>query len=414
MNKSFQHLMYLFGAGALGKTAVLPKDADFEQIFQLAFDQGAWQTVFLAVKQSENPALVDEALFKELNTKFLLSCIKNQDRLEFISGVISKLEEKGVEVCVLKGQSLASLYAEPDCRISGDVDLLVSEKDEQKAVNLLREMDFQVEIRPDSSNHSKCIHQEHGVVELHISLYYDIMNDVWFDNIEMLTEAFVTLNGVKTLGITDNYIYVVLHAVKHFLSNGLGLRQIMDLLLFTKAYKNEIDKNRADEVFAHLKYQKFIDNLTGIGIEYLGFEKDDLFSCEYSMEEMEKILEDVEIGGLFGKSDKERKDFFEIYNQARFNTFKNENFESYMTSWRRKNALKKSSLSIKNMKKHYSFLNDKPYLLPVAYFKHTAGILKTIKKRKKLARDVVSYKAPSTDNPKIKERLELIKKLNMI
>ena len=414
MNKNFQHLMYLFGNGALGKSAPLPEGADFEQIFELAFSQGGWQTVFLAVKQSENPELVPSDLFKDLNTRFLISCIKNQERLEFINSVIETLEESGVETCVLKGQSLAGLYAEPDCRISGDVDLLVSLKDEQKAIEILRSLDYEVEIRPDSSNHSKCVHPVHGVLELHISLYYDIMSDVWFDNIKMLTEDFAILNGVKTLGITDNYIYVVLHAVKHFLSNGLGLRQIMDLLLFTKAYKDKIDKARVDKVFSHLKYQKFIDNLTGIGIKYLGFEKEDLFDCTYNEEEMSEILKDVEMGGLFGKNDKERKSFFEIYNQARFNTFKSENFESYMTSWRRKNALKKSSLSLKNMKKHYDFLNDKPYLLPIAYFKHGCAILKTLKKRKKLLSDVVSYKAPDTQNEKIQQRMELIKKLDMI
>ena len=294
------------------------------------------------------------------------------------------------------------------------MDLLVSLKDEQKAIEILRQQDFVVEIRPDSSNHSKCTHPVYGVVELHISLYYDIMSDVWFDNIKMLTEDFVTLNGVKTLGITDNYIYVVLHAVKHFLSNGLGLRQIMDLLLFTKAFKDKINKSRVDEVFSHLKYQKFINNLTGIGIKHLGFEKEDLFDCEYDESEMEEILKDIEIGGLFGKNDKERKDFFEIYNSLRFGTFKDENFESYMTSWRRKNALKKSSLSLNNMKKHYDFLNDKPYLLPIAYIKHGCSIVKTLKKRKKLLSDVVSYKAPSTDNPKILQRLDLIKKLGMI
>lgn len=414
MNKSFEYLMYLFGAGALGKTATLPKDADFEEIFSLAKHQGTWQTVFMAIKQSQNPELLDADLFKELNTTLLLSCIKNQERLEFINNVISTLEEKGIQTCVLKGRSLAGLYAEPDCRISGDVDLLVSPEDEQKAIEILKQMDFDVKIRPDSSNHSECKHPIYGVVELHVSLYYDIMSDVWFDNIKMLTEDFTTLNGVKTLGITDNYIYVVLHAVKHFLSNGLGLRQIMDLLLFTKTYKDKINKTRADEVFSHLKYQKFIDNLTGIGIKYLGFEKEDLFECSYNETEMTEILKDVEIGGLFGKNEKERKSFFEIYNSLRFGTFKDENFESYMTSWRRKNALKKSSLSLKNMKKHYDFLNKKPYLLPIAYLRHGCEVLKTIKKRKKLLSDVISYKAPSTDNPKIQERLNLIKKLGMI
>lgn len=413
MNKSFNQMMYLFACGAKGEKAEILQDADFNEIFDFAYAQGAWQTVFLAVKQSENAALINPDLFKELNTKFLLSCLKNQEKLEFINEVMSTLESQGIEVCVLKGQSLAKLYAEPDCRISGDVDLLVDLKDEQKAIEIMRKFDFQVEIRPDSSNHSKCTHPVFGIVELHISFYYDIISDVWFDNVNMNKDQHVVLNGIKTLGITDNYIFIALHAVKHFLSDGLGLRQIMDLLLFTKAYKNKIDKKRADETLNHLKYQGFINNLTGIGIRYFGFKKEDFFDCEYDETKTENILHDVEIGGLFGKNAEERKKFFEIYNEARFNTFKEENLKTYMIKWRRKNAVKKSSLSISNIKKYYPFLEKKPYLLIIAYAIHLSKIVKAVFKRKKLA-SYVSYKAPNTNDEKIKERLELIKELGMI
>ena len=414
MNKSFEHLMYLYGCGAKGMPAKPLEDADFNEIIRLANLQGAWQTVFYAVKSSENANLMPKELLKEYNARYLLSCISNQQKLEYINAVTQKMEDSGISVCILKGQSLASLYAQPDTRISGDVDMLVNTKDEQKAIDILRDEGFDVEIRPESSNHSKCTHPALGVIELHVSLYYDIMSDVWFDNIEMLTEDFTVINGVKTLGITDNYIYVVLHAVKHFLSNGLGLRQIMDLLLFTKEYKDKINKERVQFVFSHLKYQQFINNLYGIGIEYLGFKKDDLFECDYNKEQMLKILEDVEIGGLFGKNESERKDFFEIYNSLRFETFKNENFTKYMTKWRRKNSMKKISLSFSNMKKHYAFLKKHPYLLPVAYAKHIFKIVKTVSKRRKLLHDSVLYKAPDNSSALVLNRLALIKDLGMI
>lgn len=414
MNKDFKHLMYLYACGAKGQTPQKLEDADFIKITQLASIQGAWQTVFYAIKSSENASLMPAEILKEQNSNFLLSCIKNQEKLEFINSIIQKLEQSGISVCVLKGQSLANLYAQPDTRISGDVDLLVDIKNEQQAISILRKEGFEIEIRPDSSNHSKCTHPIWGVVELHISLYYDIMSDVWFDNIQMLTEDFVTSDGIKTLGITDNYIYVALHAVKHFLSNGLGLRQIMDLLLFTKKHKDEIDKARVNYVFSHLKYQGFIDNLTGIGIKYLGFKKDELFDCEYNEKQMEEILEDVQAGGLFGKNEKTRKDFFELYNSLRFDRFKNESLEEYMTKWRRESASKKVSFGIANMKKHYEFVQDKPYLLPLAYCKHISKIIKTISKRRKLVKDVIVYKAPDANNENIQKRLKLIKDLGMI
>ena len=146
----------------------------------------------------------------------------------------SKCGKKDIPCCVLKGQALAYLYKNPECRMSGDVDLLVAEKDETAALDILRKNGFSVSVRAQSANHDTCYHDELGCVELHVSLYYDIMQDVWFDNVEMLKEPFMEKNGILMLGITDGYLFTLLHAIKHFLSNGLCVKQIMDVLLYEK------------------------------------------------------------------------------------------------------------------------------------------------------------------------------------
>ncbi|MBQ7039623.1 MAG: hypothetical protein IJN39_03540, partial [Clostridia bacterium] len=209
-------------------------------------------------------------------------------------------------------------------------------------------------------------------------------------------------------------IYTLLHAVKHFLSNGLCVKQIMDVLLYEKAYRSEIDFERVNKLLTHLKYKSFSDSLKSFGLKYFGFKKEDFSEFQYDENLAAKILNDVFEGGLFGKKE-ERSDFFEIYNAYRFSTFKKENFNEFMTAWRRKNVIKSMSFSCDNMKIRYPYVNKKLYLLPVAWLNHVFVIIKTGLKRFRLVKQSLNYTAPKgEDTAVIEKRIALFKEFDMI
>lgn len=403
MTENFEDMLSFYAWGATGCKNIKEKDYNYGEILNLAKKQGVFHIVYSVLKQyTDSPEVLN------LNTIYLMSVLKHQERAAAIDKIVEKIERQGIEVCHIKGKTLSSLYYYPETRISGDTDLLVAEKDEIRVKRILEEEGFKTENRSDDANHSECIHKELGLIELHIKLYYDIMKDVWFDSDDMMHEPFQEIDGIKTLSVTDGFIYNFIHAVKHFLSNGMSVRHITDVLLYGNKHKDRIDFDRVFKTLEKLKYRKFLDGFVVIGEKYFNIKP--LYQTEN--ENIELILTDIQESGIFGKNIEKAGALFEIYTDLRFSTFKEGNKTEYLTAWRRRNILKAVSYSMENMKKKYTFMEKGNKYIIKAWTLHTKDIIEKALKRKKLAKDFIEFKP--AENKALEKKIELIKKLNMI
>lgn len=394
------------------------KSIPLGEVIRLAAEQGVWQLCFAGIKQlvSSGKLSLDEAdmpFYAELQKRFMQSCILHEQKNGAVQEILTKLSDAGIPCCLLKGKSLSYMYAHPECRISSDIDLLVSPEDEQKALTIFRESGFSVEHRGTTSNHDKLEHPKIGVVELHISLYYDIEHDVWFDNMNMQQEPFMQKDGMTVLGITDGYLYTLLHAVRHFVRSGLGVKQILDVLLYEKYYKNELDEARIRDTLTHLKYMEFLNTVKGFGVTYLGFSESDFLPFSYDAEKVKRLFEDVAAGGVFGKKE-DRSDCFDLYNAVRFATFKNEDYQSFMTKWYRKKAANSFSFGLKNMKKRYPYAEKHIFLLPVAWIHHVFTIGIAVSRKISNIGKSIKYTAPEPKDALMQERMDLYKYFDMM
>lgn len=319
MTESFENLLYLFGAAASGKKVVLDKEIKVEEIRKFAIEQGVWTIVYNKLQN-----LCDVSAYK----KEVLSVVTSATaRTEYTSYILRKLEENGIDYCLLKGNSIARLYHEPDFRVSSDTDILIDPKDEDKVVNILAENGYKVEKRNTNDHHLQAFHPVGGLLEAHVMLYSHITNQFIFNGMDMYGEPYkeFEFNGYcyKTLGVNDGLFYLTAHYIKHLINSGGGIRQMMDLLLYIDHYKNEIDFDRYYEVLKELRYEKLIKVVMSIGAKYFGF--------DYEITDeplMFRILDDTEKGGIFGFSAHDRKDFYNEYcsnrsnlSKLRFNTF---------------------------------------------------------------------------------------------
>lgn len=412
MNQDFQTMLRLFAYGATGAEKEIDPGFHFDAVMAYAEEQGVWELVFYAIQQlvRQGAAEVPEAQFADVQKQMLASCIRHAAVLEKSHRVIRALEEAGVPCCVLKGESLAQLYYKPECRVSGDVDLFIDKKHEFTACRVLQQDGYLIETKSEGANHYNCQHKQFGELELHVTLYYDVVRDVWFDNVPMVTEPFCRRGDIFTLGATDGYLYTILHAVTHFLSNGLGVRHIMDVALYAQRYGAEIDHARVGEVLAHLKYQGFVSAMLGLAQVYFGIETD----APYSAKEVEKLMACVEAGGLFGLNRQDQDSLFEIYTKLRFQTFKKQDYQAYMTHWRRRNILQAMSFAPKNMYRYYSYASRRHWLLPAAWLHHVWTIVSTALRRFRLLCDFVHYRPPAGYSAATEERIQLYKELDMI
>lgn len=389
MTESFENLLYLFGAAATGKNIALNKEINVEEIRKYAIQQGIWSTVYSKLQD-----LCDVSAYK----KEVLSVITSAAaRTEYTSYILKKLDEKGIECCLVKGISISRLYHEPEFRISSDTDILIDPKDENKVAEVLKENGYIVEERSSNDHHMRAFHSVGGLLEAHIMLYSEITSQFVFNGMNMYGEPYkeFEFNGYcyKTLGVNDGLFYLTAHYIKHLVNSGGGVRQMMDLLLYIDYYKNEIDFNKYYEVLKELRYEKLIKIVMSIGAKYFGF------NYEITDEQlMQKILDDTEKGGIFGFSALERKGFYSEYCSKRSNWSKLK-YTAYT-------ALKSEISPLKNIfppREKMEQMGYKDKLLIVSWIKRMYGF-------------VMKRVTPVATNRKngIDARMDLMKELDMI
>lgn len=421
MTAEFCDLMRLFRCAVHGEKEIEPISSDAERVLKLSERQGVWTVVFPVVKKlyEKDESILTKEQFAKYNHRFINNISVELRRKYAVRSMLEMLEKNGVNCCILKGEVLAELYAVPETRVSSDTDILLDDPSlEERVCEIMEEHNFEVMERPSTSNHAMCRSSATGLVEFHLTMYDELMEDVWFNMLHKKREPqrkHVLADGstITTLGYTDGAIYVTLHFIKHFLSEGVGIRQLMDVLLYLRKYKDKIDTARFKQTMKELRYDRFLKTCMAVGELFLGVLCDELFEvcddCEFFPDEklICDVLADIEEGGLFGHDDKERAEFYKLYTEARYARFKDGSFDSYMKEWGHVNVIKRLFPSYRAMRAEYAVLKKHPIYLPFMYV-HRIG------------RKVIGLK---TGEVKIKpyemvkgdaQRLEMIKRLGMI
>lgn len=154
------------------------------------------------------------------------------------------LSENEISYFVFKGQTIAHLYPIPESRTSGDIDFYVFYKDRKKTEEIIGNI---IEIK----NTMNVRHVEFYIDGIPYEMHYHIAtfanNDkqkFWDDMIEDISMYLdnVTINKVKVpvLPPTVYSIYLFTHIYRHFLKDGIALRQFIDWMMFFEAKHDKI------------------------------------------------------------------------------------------------------------------------------------------------------------------------------
>ena len=321
------------------------------------------------------PAFSSLSREKVQSAKHQMICqimVQNRKTEEFLE-LYKKLLAAGLTPMVVKGIICRSLYREPDYRASGDEDLLIS-ADEFKACseiflkNGMQYMDPSSDVEKEGE---VPFYKEGGAlrIELHKELFpsesqaYGYFNRIFEKAFE--NKIVLNIKGVPiyTLNHTDHLLYLLMHAFKHFLHSGFGVRQVCDIVLYANAYGKEIDWDYIYNTMEKIHGEVFSASIFDIGIRYLNF---DMEKACYSKTwrrvkaNGEDLLEDLIAGGIFGNSSISRKHSSNITLQA-------------VTERNEQGKIKKPMLwqcvfpDMKYMERTYSYLKNYPFLLPVAW-----------------------------------------------
>ena len=219
--------------------------ASYEEIFKLDSIHKVVPLIYESAYKTESFKEVDPNFsnyFKTSSMQIIYSQIQRSDR--FLQ-LYKEFNDAGIKLLVFKGIILRELYPIPDERISGDEDLLVENKDLNKVIEILEANNMERVLSDEEEAdvyHYFC--KRTGLhLELHTTLFGENsptnkkMGKI-FKNVFQNSDT-VKINSVEvhTFSINEHFVYVICHAIKHFVSCGTGIRRVCDIMMYINKYR---------------------------------------------------------------------------------------------------------------------------------------------------------------------------------
>ena len=277
-------------------------------VLQLSEEQTVLALV-MDVLIKKNVSLPKNILFESLG-KLQQIQLSNRRQNDALTAFNALMHASGVEYLVVKGQTVAAHYPNPNLRQSGDIDFYCDSANFPKALAAIRE---KWGIEPEQSGSDHHVHFEYKGVTLEghfalLSLYDKRKNEAWEECLRQDTKLFVEVAGTKipTLSPTIHTLYIFLHLYHHLLELGIGLRQFCDWAVMLHYCKDSIDQEQLMEHLEMLGMQMAYRACGSILTEYLGLPEEEL-GCHITKSDKRygrKILDVVLYRGNMGHYNK--------------------------------------------------------------------------------------------------------------
>ena len=372
MNNTQVALLELLKFSLFGITPEIPDNTDWNAVL----DEAKAQTVV---------SLASDAVPKEFSAIWEVSAAQSEAHFMRViyeqTALVNLMNSAEIPFVIIKGTAAAIYYPKPSRRTMGDIDILVSEESFEKAFSLLSENGYEFEHDfGDDREYAFC---KGGILfELHKR----------YSDKEYSIEEYLAygIKNARTVSICGNYFpalpeaengLLLLDHIRHHLFGGLGIRQIIDFMMFVNSIGDS-------EVFEK-EYLPVFDNV-GLGVlarivikmckKYFGLQASASWCYTADDRTCDELLETVVSSGNFG-----RKSPYE-YRPMQSLTMgikKNGLF----------NSLQKAGLANCDVFEKYRFL--RPFAWIYQIFRYMKRGITAILKGEKLSSDISSGKARS-------------------
>ncbi|MBR4863362.1 MAG: nucleotidyltransferase family protein [Oscillospiraceae bacterium] len=294
--------MQILGAALTGKP--LQDDPSYTPSFlqQLAAKAAAHHVLPLfyeaAYKLPQGDALTKAAPM--VRQQVMTQAVRTQQ----LEALYRQLEKENLRPLIVKGYVCRKLYPLEDHRPSSDEDLFIGGDDFLRCCHALEDLGYETADPEDRFERTYRCSASGLCLELHRHLFdpdsqtYGSWNRFFEDAAAHATVC----HGLPTLHPTEHMLYLLLHAFKHFLHSGFGVRQVCDIVLFAAHYRDSIQWDVIENTLVQLRADRFAAALFALGEKYWC-----LPAPFYRDTDPEPLLADLMAAGVYGGSSDVRK-----------------------------------------------------------------------------------------------------------
>ena len=307
-NELFYYLIRL--SLGISKEHILIDKKDWADLYKNAERQALLGITFKGVSLQNKSST--GSCPRDLYLKWMAIAVKIQQRNclmnEMCVEVYRKLSREGFDCCILKGQGIAREYEGElkTLRQSGDIDVLMWKNGvslsecRQEILKVARKYDKSVV----GSEHHVAVVMDGTEVEMHYAPAY-MCNPFanrrfrkWFAAYDAL--RFVQCSGFVTPNADYNIVFLLAHSFRHYLGEGLGMRQVMDYYFVLRNYKrNNNSNNEIMRLLASFNMAGFAKAMMWVMKEVFDM-PDSMLLCTPDVHRGKLLLHHIMNGGNFG------------------------------------------------------------------------------------------------------------------
>lgn len=226
--------------------------------------------------------LPDGEVAEKYRISLWASVIQQQKQSHELAKISHIFEENKIPYLPLKGSVLRNYYPEPWLRTCCDIDILVLQKDLDRAIETLKNKDYQFTTQ---SAHDVSLTSQSGV---HVELHHTTLEKSRVRNanaaLTNIWEYATVENGTYGYVLNDAmfYFYHLAHMAKHIEVGGCGIRAFMDLWILN--HKVPFDKAQREALLEQGnlgKFAKLAEHLSEVWFSGAEQNKQSLLLQEY-------------------------------------------------------------------------------------------------------------------------------------
>ncbi len=298
-------LLFLLGHNLFAAPFAPSPDVNWEQVVHEAKAQAVFSVAFHPYAQLPLGA----ELSAKVRTTLLQHTVSNANCFKNHSDLHRLMQENGISYCSVKGAASAAYYPDPLLRSMGDVDFYVHPQDVDRVIGLFKEEGFVV----DKTNHPSHIGMRNGHkrFELHFKpvAYREgrighSLEEYWSDILETAVLHEDELSVFYGPSVFHHGLILLTHLQHHLLQEGIGLRHVIDWLVFANVLSNEEFVTLFASQLKKIGLFRLAQLLALCGVKHMGMAHQAWMGDDY--ETADELLADILYGGNFGRKDRQR------------------------------------------------------------------------------------------------------------
>lgn len=308
MRNQSENLLAILKSAVHHEALSLNEPVEYDCLMELAREQSVLPIV--GEMLCRDPEFIQEKVYEQTVRQVVASVAAQSSRTAAFLQLYRAFADAGVYPVVMKGVVCRELYGRlKDHRPSGDEDILIRPAEFKTVRAVLKSQGYEPERKEMTDRQLEEVQEitfDGGAAGLHIEVHTNPIGQesgIRRDMNEMFQSVFenqqrIEVDGteIMTMGHTDHFLFLVLHAFKHMISNSFGIRQALDILLYYEKYGDEICWDYVYDNLRKVCAERFFCDLLYIGRQHLGFD----LPAKYRPNCPEELLTDLMENGIFG------------------------------------------------------------------------------------------------------------------